>query len=185
MHFEIARGTSDEAADYCKKDGKYTEYGSITKMGRSGERNDLNCIKKLISEGKTYEEICEGHFETCAKYSRFIKERIQERDCNKQAINLRERYETSSLRPWQTSIMERISNPADPRKIMWYWDNSGNTGKSHMANYLGLIHGATILTGGRYPDMAYIYSQRPTNIVIFDLSRTTEDYMTAIEIIVY
>ena len=76
--------------------------------------------------------------------------------------------------------MTNVSAESDPRKIMWYWDQSGNTGKSFMANYLGLLHGATILTGGKYPDMAYIYAQKPTNIVIFDLSRTTEDYMTAI-----
>lgn len=180
MHLEAARGTSDEAATYCMKDGKYHEIGTRTKMGRAGERNDLNCIKKLINEGETYEKIIEGHFETCAKYSKFIKERIQERDCSKQADRLRTLYENTSLKSWQTTLMTNVSGPSDPRKIMWYWDHRGNTGKSFMANYLGLLHGATILTGGRYPDMAYIYSQRPTNMVIFDLSRTTEDYMTAI-----
>jgi hypothetical protein len=34
--------------------------------------------------------------------------------------------------------------------------------------------GATVLTGGKKIDMAYIYAQNPTSIVVFDLPRTAE-----------
>ncbi len=50
-----------------------------TQFHGNGEQNNLNCIKNLIEDRKTYEQTVDGHFETCAKYSKFIQERIQER----------------------------------------------------------------------------------------------------------
>lgn len=175
-----------QARDYTMKDNDYWQAGSFdenikgTKEKNQGQRSDHDTVKDMIDTGKSYEDIIDTNFGYAAKYSRFIKERIQERDCTKQAGILRTQYENTSLRSWQTTLMTNVSGPSDPRKIMWYWDNKGSTGKSFMANYLGLLHGATILTGGRYPDMAYIYSQKPTKIVLFDLSRTTEDYLKAV-----
>ena len=43
-----------------------------------------------------------------------------------------------------------------------------------MTTYVGVVHGATVLTNGKKVDIAYIFAQKPTNIVLFDLSRTTE-----------
>lgn len=163
----------DEAADYCKKEGNYWEVGQL-RAGKQGARNDLQAIKEAIDKGESYDEICEAHFQQAAMYSRFIKERVQARDSMKQHNSLREDFESSVLRPWQQALLDVVTEEPNPRRIHWIWEGTGNAGKSWMANYLGALHGATILTAGKKVDMAFIYAQKPTPIVIFDLSRTQE-----------
>ena len=174
VHFEGARGTSNEASDYCKKDGNFFEYGEMKDMGRKGARNDLEGVKKAIESGETYDNICEAHFDTAARFSKFIKERVQARDTQRQADSLREQFESAALRPWQAALMNIILEEPSPRKIHWIWETVGNAGKSWMATYLATMHGATVLTAGKKVDMAYIFAQKPTRTVLFDLSRTTE-----------
>ena len=106
--------------------------------------------------------------------SKFIKERVQARDSTKQLDSLKERFASSVLKPWQRDLMDVVTEEACPRKIHWLWETQGNVGKSYMASYLGALHGATVLTAGKKVDLAYIYAQKPTKIVLFDLSRTTE-----------
>lgn len=175
-HMEAARGTDEEAVEYCKKDGDFWESGVRVTLARvkKGQRSDLEAVKAAIASGETYDDICETHFDQSAKYSRFIKERIQARDSGRQQSALREQFESAVLRPWQSALLDVCKETACPRKIHWMWENQGNVGKSWMANFLGCLHGATVLTAGKKVDMAFIYAQKPTPIVVFDLSRTTE-----------
>lgn len=168
-----------DAIIYCKKDGDFFEAGTPdndlkgTGGKKQGQRSDLDEVKHAIAQGHTYDEICEAHFDQAAKYTRFIKERIQARDTGKELNSLREAFSTASLRPWQQALVDIVEEDPNPRKIHWIWEDQGNTGKSWMTKYLAAMYNANIMTIGKKADMAYLYSKNPSKVVVFDLSRTT------------
>lgn len=56
-HCEQARGSPSQAAEYCKKDGAYSEFG-VCPSG-SGKRNDIVKLYDAIKSGKTAQEIAD------------------------------------------------------------------------------------------------------------------------------
>lgn len=68
-HFEIRRGTQEQAIKYCKKEETRVngpwEWGTPRKQG---QRNDLQGIKKMIDEGKDEEEIFNTHLGSYIRY---------------------------------------------------------------------------------------------------------------------
>lgn len=169
-HLEKRRGSHEEARDYCKKDGDFKELG--TENLGAGKRSDLLAVKQSIKEGATFSELCDVHFDECAKYGRFFKELIIQREQEKHLTVLQERLRSSVLKPWQQELADVVSNSPDPRKVNWLWSVQGNVGKSYMADYLAAFHDAMILTPGKKQDLTYIWTQSPKPICIFDLSRT-------------
>lgn len=73
-HWEVRRGTHDQAKAYCSKEetrlsGPFT-YGEEP-LG-SGTRSDLISLKRSIDEGKSQLELFEDHFEPMLKYHKGI-----------------------------------------------------------------------------------------------------------------
>lgn len=52
-HIEARRGTVEQAVEYCRKDGEFTEWGTVSAQG---ERNDIKSVAELVKSGAaTYE----------------------------------------------------------------------------------------------------------------------------------
>lgn len=53
-HLEVRMSTAQKAADYCKKEENFEEWGELS---RQGKRNDLVQVKELIEDGATMRDI--------------------------------------------------------------------------------------------------------------------------------
>lgn len=82
---------------------------------------------------------------------------------------------------WQKKIIELVNTPADPRKIHWFVDTLGNTGKTTLARHLAITFPNKMLyLSGKCADIKYGVSEFLKNkkndlkFVIFDMARTIE-----------
>lgn len=170
-HFEERKGTPEQAAMYCKKDGDFVEFGSMSKQG---ERNDLNSIKKAIfEEDYTLRDIQHEFFPIYIKYSKAIIDVLRQHNQDKMAEVVSTKFKHIELRPWQKHIEQIIQQMPDPRKIYWCYDLIGNSGKSYYASYLLTIKNAYLVTGGTKADIFYAYNYE--DIIVLDLSRDCQD----------
>lgn len=63
------KGTPKEAADYCKKDGKFYERGTISEQGK---RTELQSVTDDVQDGISLDDIAMDHPETWIKYHKGI-----------------------------------------------------------------------------------------------------------------
>lgn len=185
--FTGAKGTAEENINYVNK-AQYKEDGTLDetniysrglpKEPKQGERTDLLKLKDAVDEGMTYKDLVKNdeHFGTCARHEKFVKSYIKLVQAEKETNKLIETvYADFVPRPWQQRLLDILDQDPDPRHVHWIWDAVGNQGKSFMAKYLSLFHDATILKcAGTKTDLAFICSEQPSRIYLFDLSRTLE-----------
>lgn len=92
----------------------------------------------------------------------------------------------SELRPWQKEIENNIlSNNWDDRKINWYWEPNGNTGKTALAKYICVKykHLNPIYLCGKAADIKcavakMISMKRIPKICIFGFVRSMEQFIS-------
>lgn len=70
-HVERRKGTSKQAAIYCKKEDDWFEEGEIS-VTKCGSRTDLESLKEALDAGKSIAEVSEEHFGQYMRYRRSV-----------------------------------------------------------------------------------------------------------------
>lgn len=104
IHLEGRRGTREQARDYCKKDGRFKEFGEWREGGQ-GRRNDLSSFYDAL-KAKTMLEAFEEH-KTCA---------IKFFGNAQKLYGLFQRHKCPTFRPVRTMV---LIGPTGSGKTLW------------------------------------------------------------------
>lgn len=179
-HFEPRRGTREQARDYTVKvdsrdqDVEGDPPGPFTRgdfaTGGAGKRNDIRDARDAILAGAKRREILNDFPDIVAKFPRFIETCEAAR-----AEEQRERLDDFEPREWQKPVLAMLAEPPSKRQILWIYDAVGDTGKTYLSRYLVDQRDAWYCCGGKTVDLTYSYAGQ--DIVIFDYSRDTANYV--------
>lgn len=160
ISFQVAHDPEALRAYVGKDDSRVAgpfEWGTPPLQGR---RSDLESACATIRECGLKRAL-ELHPTQCVKFHKGLAV---------YADIVRPRYERSVLLwDWQRDALAEVLSDVSDRRVFWYVDHSGCSGKSTLAQQLVQLHGAAIFTNGRYSDLAYAYDYEP--IVVLDLPR--------------
>ena len=182
-HCEPARGSDMQNKNYCSKTGFI-----LLEMGDTQEH------KKASGSRKLYQTAVEVG-RRWASGETTLKELIEECPENERAWGLykrtvdaaRELYEQARLDDevreeigdplvleWQFLLLvNTLLKPPHPRKITWYVDERGGSGKTFICKWFEAYTNCVKFEKGRSGDIAHAYHEE--KIVLFDLTRASEE----------
>lgn len=162
-HWEIAKGTSHEASDYCKKDNDFVEIGVLLSAGK---RTDLSDFMRTVESGTfAKDELRRLHPGVMARYPRFVDDYINQ--CRPSPA-----VPAHPLRPWQQNLISKLAFPPSDRLISFVVDPVGNAGKSWFGKYYCSLHeNAFMMRPTKYSDMAFAL---PDDLRVFFLDCTRQ-----------
>lgn len=173
-HVEIARGSAQVNRTYCTKDGDFVEHGSIpTDLGQ-GRRTDIDRYLEYLRtfDGfPTVKDIMLAHPELYLRYSKILLE-YRDAICTQPAL------EEADFNEWQALLAERLANePEDDRKIEFYVDPLGGSGKSwFIRKLLSTRDDVQMLSIGKRDDLAYAVDETK-RIFLLSVPRSSMEFL--------
>lgn len=172
-HIEVARGTSQQAAEYCKKENNFTEHGTLPQ--RQGRRTDWEAFVEWLQEhdGRvSVREIARSHPGLYLRYGA---------RCLELARHFAPRPDFGlgdSLRAWQGRLSEVLVQEPDDRSVNFCIDPEGNAGKSWFCNWYFQKNpeDTQVLRIGKRDDLAYAIDEN-ARVFLFDIPRGQMEFL--------
>lgn len=198
IHLETMRGTAEQARRYCTDEytDENNEYKKIwfkhIERGEldttiSGTRTDLIALKNKIVDGNKLKDILmdstdNKEIHNILQYNKPLKRLEEEVQMKTMRDKLLKQYEGIKWNKLQQKILDILVENVDNRKVHWFYDEYGNSGKSFISKYLQLTRDTYYITGGKQNDILYGYEGQ--QLVIIDLARTYADNLEHIYTII-
>lgn len=176
-HVEARLGTQRQAIEYCNK--QETRIGGPWTHGEAavttqGKRSDLEAACELAATDGI-KAVREQHPTSYVKYYKGLTKVADEAREEKILARERDSFAKAELRPWQQSLVDKLSGTPDPRKIHWYWEDEGNVGKTFVAKYLMSTQDALVLDCSKKADLSYMIKDHCGAVILFNITRTIGD----------
>lgn len=177
-----------------KQEGLFTYYAIREEVGNKGNKYHLQGYAKLAKDA-TFEEVraltgasdisVGAPIEALEEYIRNPRKEQQfESVTGRRPRELRNGpipipfmgqgiLSPSKLYTWQQDVVEMVNEPVSDRKIYWYVDTKGGSGKTALLKFLNYYHGCAYTTGGQTSDIAFAVKDEleSTRCVIVDYPR--------------
>lgn len=144
---------------------------------------DFSVIKKALP--KAHIEKAKGslkqNYEYCSKDGNY-ETNIDLRTNQQKLIDLcMDEYKDVKWKPWQKEIIDMLDKKPDARTINWYWEDTGNVGKSYLCKYLAMTKNVIICDGKKdnifNQVKVLIDKDKYPTIILLDVPRTNLDYI--------
>lgn len=91
-------------------------------------------------------------------------------------------YKNPVWRAWQQNVIDIVDGEIDPRKIYWFWEPEGNSGKSYLTKWLFMNY-RCIVGGGKKADVFNqvlkhyeANSEADIQLILLDIPRSAQKY---------
>lgn len=124
----------------------------------------------------------EQNWDYCSKEGDFtsnFSKKLTREDLKQQCL---EEYKNVTWKPWQAEAIKYADECSSTRLVHWFWEPTGNTGKSFLAKYLCLREGTIICQGKReaicHQVNISIESGIKPRVAIVDVPRVSKDFIS-------